>query len=46
METYSENEPLFSFTELMAFEVYQVEYIADLSQGIIHNSSDSLSNNK
>ena len=31
---------------MLAFEVDQFEYLADPSQGIIDNSSDSLSNNK
>lgn len=46
MEPYSDNEPLFSFTELLASEDDQVEDLVDLSQGIIEDSSDSLSNNK
>ena len=46
MEPYYENESLFSFTELLASEVDQVEDITDPSQGIIENSSHSLSNNK
>jgi len=44
MEPYSENEPLFSFTELLASENDQVEDLVDLSQEIIENSSDSLCN--
>ncbi|GLJ54561.1 hypothetical protein SUGI_1171920 [Cryptomeria japonica] len=43
LEPYPENEPLFTFTELLACENDQMEDLVDLSQGIVGSWSDGLS---
>lgn len=43
VEAYPENEPLFTFTELLACENDQMEDLVDLNQGIVGSWSDGLS---